>query len=126
MQQPPEHWSERLRAQSEAHDGPLPGEGEEIEIFHSQPPAVREPEPDPNHVEPPFDEPSIFPGETMSAIAKTETPATPPDATALQHVLIQGDLSKITPDQRMAYYNAVCSSLGLNPLTQPFAYLTLN
>jgi hypothetical protein len=28
--------------------------------------------------------------------------------------------------QRTEYYTRLCSSLGLNPLTQPFEYLTLN
>lgn len=48
------------------------------------------------------------------------------DAKAIESVLVGGDLSKLTADQRLAYYNQVCHSLGLNPLTQPFAYITLN
>jgi hypothetical protein len=44
----------------------------------------------------------------------------------IERVLLTGDLSKLTPDQRLSYYNNVCSSLGLNPLTKPFAYLSLN
>ena len=43
-----------------------------------------------------------------------------------EQVAIYGDLSKLTPDQRMAYYSEVCDSLGLNPLTRPFDYITLN
>lgn len=49
-----------------------------------------------------------------------------PDASAIESVLIGGDLSKLTAEQRTSYYNAVCHSLGLNPLTQPFAYINLN
>jgi len=49
-----------------------------------------------------------------------------PGADILESVIIQGDLSKLTPAQRVDYYNAVCKSLGLNPLTQPFNYLQLN
>jgi len=49
-----------------------------------------------------------------------------PGADILESVIIQGDLSKLTPGQRVEYYNAVCKSLGLNPLTQPFNYLQLN
>ena len=41
-------------------------------------------------------------------------------------VLVQGDLSSLTEDQRAAYYLKVCDSLGLNPHTQPFEYLKLN
>lgn len=43
-----------------------------------------------------------------------------------ERALVMGDLSKLTPDERQAYYLKVCESVGLNPLTQPFAYLTLN
>jgi hypothetical protein len=38
-------------------------------------------------------------------------------------VLIQGDLSPLTPEQRLDYYKAVCKSLGLNTLTVPFGYI---
>lgn len=44
----------------------------------------------------------------------------------LERVLVGGDLSKLTPQQRMGYYKNVCQSIGLNPLTRPFDYITLN
>jgi len=44
----------------------------------------------------------------------------------LEAVLIQGDLAKLTPAERVTYYKAVCDSVGLNPLTKPFDYITLN
>lgn len=44
----------------------------------------------------------------------------------VENVLIQGDLAKLSSDQRATYYREVCSSLGLNPLTRPFEYITLN
>jgi hypothetical protein len=47
-------------------------------------------------------------------------------AEAFELALVQGDLSKLTPDQRVTYYRRVCESLGLNPLTKPFSYITLN
>lgn len=46
-------------------------------------------------------------------------------ADALERVLIQGDIGKLTQEQRVEYYMRVCESVGLNPLTQPFDYLTL-
>lgn len=49
-----------------------------------------------------------------------------PDAGAIEQALIGGDLAKLTPAQRVSYYNQVCQSLGLNPLTKPFAYIPLN
>lgn len=44
----------------------------------------------------------------------------------MEQVLIRGDVSKLTPEERSHYYMKVCESVGLNPLTQPFAYITLN
>lgn len=61
-----------------------------------------------------------------SALALTERRTASPDAQAIESVLIGGDLSRLTAEQRVSYYNTVCQSLGLNPLTKPFAYLKLN
>ena len=44
----------------------------------------------------------------------------------MEAVVIGGDLSKLTPEQRVQYYQSVCKSIGLNPLTRPFDYITLN
>jgi hypothetical protein len=48
-----------------------------------------------------------------------------PAADIMESVLIKGDLARLTPDERVTYYNAVCKSIGLNPLTQPLAYMNL-
>src|SRR5512139_3902696 len=48
------------------------------------------------------------------------------EMSAIEAVVIGGDLSKLTPEQRVSYYLQVCNSLGLNPLTKPFDYITLN
>ena len=48
------------------------------------------------------------------------------DPAIVERVLITGDLRQLTPAQKVAYYARVCDSLGLNPLTQPFAYIVLN
>jgi len=42
---------------------------------------------------------------------------------AIEKVLILGDLSSLTPSDRIDYYNRVCRSLALNPLTMPFSYI---
>jgi len=49
-----------------------------------------------------------------------------PDPMALQSVLAEGDISKLTVPQRLQFIAAVTRSLGLNPLTQPFDFITLN
>jgi hypothetical protein len=50
----------------------------------------------------------------------------PIPADLVEKVVIGGDLAKLSANERMSYYNRVCESLGLNPLTQPFAYIQLN
>jgi len=47
-------------------------------------------------------------------------------AAIVESVVIQGDLAKLQPAERVSYYRSVCESLGLNPLTKPFEYLMLN
>lgn len=44
----------------------------------------------------------------------------------MEQVLIRGDLAGLTHQERARYYTRVCDSLGLNPLTRPFDYITLN
>jgi hypothetical protein len=44
----------------------------------------------------------------------------------LEKVVIEGDLSQLSPTERLKYYRSVCESLGLNPLTRPFEYLKLS
>jgi hypothetical protein len=48
-----------------------------------------------------------------------------PDMAAIEQVLINGNLAQLNPAQRVSYYNQLCTSLGLNPLTKPFEYLNL-
>src|SRR5918996_3901944 len=44
----------------------------------------------------------------------------------MEQIVLGGDLAGLNAAQRAEYYGAVCRSLGLNPLTKPFEYLTLN
>lgn len=46
-------------------------------------------------------------------------------AEILEKVLLTGDLSSLSSEDRIKYYKAVCDSLKLNPLTKPFDYLVL-
>lgn len=50
----------------------------------------------------------------------------PRSAEMLEKVLVNGDLSTLTPQERLDYYSNVCKSTGLNPLTRPFDYIKLN
>lgn len=44
----------------------------------------------------------------------------------IEQVVMQGDLAKLNPEQRVQYYHKVCESSGLNPYTRPFDYISLN
>lgn len=59
------------------------------------------------------------------ATALSTIDQTPP-IQALENVLINGDLAGLKAADRISYYKAVCESVGLNPLTKPFEYITLN
>lgn len=50
----------------------------------------------------------------------TTTPAVRQDLAA---VLINGDVSSLSPDQRVQYVGALCESLGLNALLRPFQFI---
>lgn len=45
------------------------------------------------------------------------------DKNSIEKVLLEGDLKPLTVSQRMAYYNARCKSIGLDPLSRPFDYI---
>lgn len=60
--------------------------------------------------------------QTLATVSPS--PVAAPDA--IEQALVSGDLSKLSPAERLAYYRRVCDSLGLNYLTQPFQYLVLN
>lgn len=48
------------------------------------------------------------------------------DLSVIEQVVMQGDLSRLNPEQRVTYYHKVCESIGLNPYTRPFDYISLN
>jgi hypothetical protein len=63
-------------------------------------------------------------GSAAMTLAKSTDGTASIDAPVLEQVLVDGDLAKLTPKQRVNYYSATCESLGLNPLTRPFQYIT--
>lgn len=50
----------------------------------------------------------------------------PPTYSEIEQLIVMGDLSKLSSQQRVQYYNSVCKSIGLNPMTRPFDYIVLN
>jgi hypothetical protein len=60
------------------------------------------------------------PGNDAKALdAKTQ-------AKVVESLVIRGDMSGLNPLDRARHYVHMCESLGLNPASQPFAYLRLN
>ncbi len=47
------------------------------------------------------------------------------DISQLMEKIVNGNLASLNPTERLTYYNSVCESLGLNPLTRPLEYITL-
>jgi hypothetical protein len=43
----------------------------------------------------------------------------------LEAVIVNGDLSRLSPGQKVQWYKARCEAAGLDPRTQPFQYLQL-
>jgi len=48
------------------------------------------------------------------------------DGGSFETALIGGDLAKMGESGRLNYYKGICESMGLNYLTRPFDYITLN
>ena len=62
----------------------------------------------------------------VTAGAAHSAPLATLDAGTIEQVVVGGDLARLSPEQRVSYYQAVCASLNLNPLTRPFEYIRLN
>jgi len=50
---------------------------------------------------------------------------TVPSASVIEQVIAAGDLSRLTPAQRVRYYLEVCDALGIDPRLKPFEYIHL-
>ncbi len=81
------------------------------------PPPKAEPEPETRAPAPP---PATLGDRALQAAQA----ATDVDAETAAKVLATGNLELLSPVQKVQYYTAVCKSLGLNPLTRPFDYIT--
>lgn len=60
----------------------------------------------------------------MGDLQQTQAQALTPET--MERLIVGGDLSKLTPAQRVEVYLARCEAAGLDPRTQPFAYLSLS
>tara|TARA_R110002012_G_scaffold3576_1_gene16838 strand:+ start:1115 stop:1978 length:864 start_codon:yes stop_codon:yes gene_type:complete len=48
------------------------------------------------------------------------------DQEALAKLITEGDLGRLTPQERVQYYMAKCNHVGLDPTDTPFQYIRLN
>jgi hypothetical protein len=92
--------------------------------------AVAEPEPaKPTYIATDADLPEALlpqPAPKAEIVRMTKPRRTEVDPKIIESILAKGDLSLLTAEQRVSYYGATCESLGLNPLTRPFEFITLN
>lgn len=58
-------------------------------------------------------------------VAVADAPLGEVSAATMEALVVGGDLSKLTPAQRLEVYQARCAAAGLDPRTQPFSYLNL-
>jgi hypothetical protein len=56
-------------------------------------------------------------GQTLAGVSQAQV---------IESLVLNGDVSKLSSEERTAYYTQLCTSLGLNPLTKPFAVIKLN
>jgi len=57
----------------------------------------------------------------MSNIVKSKEK----DMQAVESALVRNDISQLSTQEKMTFYNNICESVGLNPLTKPFSFLKL-
>lgn len=67
---------------------------------------------------------SVTTKERTSKVVKQESIAF--DENIISSIVINGDISKLSPQQKVEYYRQFCERLGLDPLSQPFKLLRLN
>jgi hypothetical protein len=48
------------------------------------------------------------------------------NTSAMESLLMAGNIAGMNGEQRIQYYNALCNKAGLSPITQPFTYMKLN
>ncbi len=74
-------------------------------------------------------------GKTTVAAAETrsmpgsgggEAGLTPLVADIITSLVINGDISRLSPAQKVSYYKQFCDKLGLDPMSQPFRILRLH
>lgn len=63
---------------------------------------------------------------SVPIVADTEEEREHQLARIVERVAIIGDLALMQPTDRVLYYAYLCRSLGLNPLTRPFEFISLN
>lgn len=67
---------------------------------------------------------SVATKERTAKVVKQEP--IPFDENIISSIVINGDISKLSPQQKVEYYRQFCERLGLDPLSQPFKLLRLN
>jgi hypothetical protein len=64
--------------------------------------------------------------ETKARTKNTKQENATFDEGIISSIVINGDISRLSPEQKVAYYQQFCERVGLDPLSQPFKLLRLN
>lgn len=59
-------------------------------------------------------------------VAKHETSLSEVNPSILASLILEGNIGKLNPQQRVEYVTKLCERVGVDPLTQPFKILKLN
>lgn len=54
-----------------------------------------------------------------------QLPSTAMSESSMSTLILKGDISKLSDEQKVEYYHAICNRLGVDPMTKPFDYLVL-
>lgn len=67
-----------------------------------------------------------MPAITAAEDAMSTEVAAPSRIDAVEALVLKGDVSRLSPEERLRYYLAFCEAAGLNPVTMPAQYLQLS
>lgn len=62
----------------------------------------------------------------MANLADIKNKITAQESSVVEKLVLQGDISKLSAQEKVIFYNGFCKRLGLDPFTQPFKILSLS
>jgi len=63
--------------------------------------------------------------ETSAVVVRPVAEVIMPEATTMEKIILNGDLSGLAPAELVQYYKAFCQRVGLDPVTKPFDIIVM-